>query len=822
MQHRSLAIFLALAAAGLLDVASAPGQEMGTLVGSVSNADTGAPVAAATVRLVELGREATSDENGRYRFDRVPAGHHTLEVEALGRVVASRPVEVAGSGLVVADLALAPRPIRAPAIRVVLDPARIVGSDLAAAAIPGSAHYLGPDDLERQPLLYDDVHKILRQVPGVVVQEEDGYGLRPNIGLRGTGSERSSKITLMEDGVLIAPAPYAAPAAYYFPVAGRMEAVEVRKGSSQIRYGPQTIGGAINLVSSSIPDDFSAAAELAGGADVTGKARLEVGDRYDHFGWLVETYQITTDGFKRVDGGGDTGFEIQDYVVKLAVHTRPDAKTFHELELKLAHYDETSNETYLGLAEADFRRDPFRRYAASQRDVMRADHDQVQLRWTVRPGARAEITAVAYDNGFHRNWYKLDGVNGTGIAAILDDPTSFPDEMAILEGATSQDDALSVRANNRAYESRGIQTAVGLELEGAGRHTLEAGARYHEDLEDRFQHDDGYRMEAGRMVVTSRGAPGSQSNRVSEANAWSLHLTDRIALGDWILTPGIRWETISFTRTDYAGSDPRRLEPTRIRENAVDALIPGIGALYTWTEGLHLFAGIHRGFGPPGPGADEETEPEESVNYEVGIKLRRPWLDAEVIGFYSDYENILGRATLAVGDPTGSGELFNGGAVEVKGLEVGLEVDPAAARGIDLSLPIRLAYTFTAAEFRSSFSSEFEPWGDVEAGDELPYTPEHQLHLDASLERGRWAARLGLQHVSAMRTVAGRGPVPEEEGTSAATIWSAGTEFAVSAWSTVFAGVENLTDEVYVAARRPAGARPGLPRTLLTGIRLRI
>jgi Fe(3+) dicitrate transport protein len=121
--------------------------------------------------------------------------------------------------------------------------------------VPGALHVISPEELERYS--YTDPLRVLRTVSGVNIQEEDGYGLRPNIGMRGSGSERSARITIMEDGILMAPAAYSAPAAYYFPSIARMQSIEVLKGSSQIAFGPQTAGGAINLVTTGFDEQES-------------------------------------------------------------------------------------------------------------------------------------------------------------------------------------------------------------------------------------------------------------------------------------------------------------------------------------------------------------------------------------------------------------------------------------------------------------------------------------------------------------------------------------------------------------------------------------
>ncbi|HZO11794.1 MAG TPA: TonB-dependent receptor plug domain-containing protein, partial [Polyangiaceae bacterium] len=141
--------------------------------------------------------------------------------------------------------------------------------------VAGSAYRVGEEELER--FEDDDVHRTLQRVPGVYVRGEDGYGLRPNIGMRGAISDRSKKITLMEDGVLLGPAPYSAPAAYYFPLSTRMTAVEVYKGPSAIRYGPQTIGGAINFVSRRIPYGHTFGSDVAFGNELYGKGHAYYG-----------------------------------------------------------------------------------------------------------------------------------------------------------------------------------------------------------------------------------------------------------------------------------------------------------------------------------------------------------------------------------------------------------------------------------------------------------------------------------------------------------------------------------------------------------------
>jgi Fe(3+) dicitrate transport protein len=807
-----------------LAVSAAAQEHTATIHGTVTSS-SGQYLIGVNVMVEGLRLGATTDVKGRFVIANVARGRHTLKLSSVGYETHSVSIEVTGAeGMF--DVQLKERLYELP--EIVVERETMTGGSQFVHDVPGSAHYIGPQQLDK--FSYNDVNRVLRNIPGLNIQEEEGFGLRPNIGMRGTGVERTSKITIMEDGILAAPAPYVAPAAYYFPTVGRMQGVEVRKGSSQIKYGPYTTGGAINFISTPVPQTFSARVNLTGGNYGRRVALASVGQSFDYGGFLLETFQNSAAGFKKLDNGGPTGFDSKDYLMKVRVNTPAHARIYQSLTFKVAQSTGDSEETYLGLTQRDFEKTPYRRYAASQMDFIKTSHEQYSVKYNIIPARFMDVSVIAYRNNFSRNWYKLDGVKFADgsepapkfipIASVLDNPAQYANEMAILTGTSSPNaDALSLRNNNRGYYAKGIQSIIGLTFSQEKiKHDVELGFRYHLDQEDRFQWEDRYSMDNGVMKLTQRGTPGSQDNRIGDAKAIATYVQYTMRYNKLLVMPGIRYENMELARTNYGKTDPGRTgADVKRNANNVDLFIPGIGVEYDFTPNVHSFLGVHRGFSPPG--SSEGTRPENSVNYEVGSRFVRKNTNVQVLFFFNDYENLLGSDLAAAGGG-GTGDQFNAGKTRVYGAEVEMSYYWIPAGLSQFGVPVTLAYTFNDGEFGKSFHAINEDWGTVEKGDRLPYLSNHQLTVNAGLDHKAFNVNLSTRYVGAMRTSPGRGAIPDEFRIDGNVVLDFSVNAKVNHYITGFFSINNLTNEAYVVARRPAGLRPGMPRSLLLGIKV--
>ncbi|MBA5650775.1 TonB-dependent receptor [Bacteroides fragilis] len=702
---------------------------------------------------------------------------------------------------------------------IVVSSQQILGSKFKARNRTGSAYYISPEEIRR--LGYTDINRMLKAVPGVNMYEEDGFGLRPNISLRGTKAERSERISIMEDGVLAAPAPYSAPAAYYFPNVARMEAIEVLKGSSQVQYGPFTTGGAINLVSTPIPNSFSGKANISYGSKNTFKSHTSVGSSWKHFGYMVEYLRYQSDGFKKYEDHAAKGFKRNDIIAKIRVKTDHVKGVNHALELKFGYADENSDETYVGLSADDFKKTPFLRYAGSQMDKLKTDHRQWVATYLLTFSNKLKITTNAYYNYFHRNWYKLNDVRAgitskekRSIADVLVDPETNIRYFDILTGKTDREgEALLVRANNRTYRSRGIQTRAEYRFNlNEFFFDLEFGLRYHADEEDRFQWDDSYSMKNKKMVLFMEGIHGTNANRVTSANALAGYLLAKLRYDAWTVTAGLRYEDVNLLKKDYTKEDLARSGKVRIETpNHARVLIPGVGLHYQLMPATSVFFGIHKGFAPPS--AELYQKPESSVNMELGTRVAIGNFRAELIGFYNNYSNMLG-SDLAASGGAGTLEQFNVGEARVKGAEFLVQYQPLP-KNCNVRLPLQVSYTYTDTEIRNSFESH--SWGNVVKGDEIPYIFKHALNMQLGIECKWFYANIGARYNSDMRTSPGQGTIAEREKVPANLIFDASLNVFVNKYLTVRLNAINLTNRVYLTSRHPAGLRAGHPFGIYAG-----
>jgi Fe(3+) dicitrate transport protein len=680
----------------------------------------------------------------------------------------------------------------------------------------GSVHVMTDKQLQR--FKHENPERLLLKVPGVYVRGEDGFGLRPNIGMRGAASDRSKKITLMEDGVLFAPAPYSAPAAYYFPIIARMRNIRVIKGPASVAYGPQTVGGAIDLVTAEIPATLGGMADVSYGMYGASKLHGRIGTSDERFGALIEAVHQGSTGFKTIDGqpDADTGFSRNEVMGKFAFTPDPMAKIRQDFGVKLTYSNEQSNETYLGLTDADFRASPYRRYVASANDTMKWHRVSAVLTHQARFSETFSTTITAYRHDLDRVWGKVNGFTGTDLPSVLRSPTGdnalYYDILRGQQRAPGQPWELLIGPNNRTFVSQGVQAKANWKVNtGPVKHVIEYGLRYHYDEVDRVHSQDAYAVDPSGPRRLAR-VTDYTTNEIAYTHAVALHASDAMEWGPLHVAPGIRAELIRSVLED-------RLAGTK-NGGSNQVLLPGVGGFVDVYKGLGVLLGVHRGFSPSPPG-DATAKPESSVNYEAGARYSGRSIRAEVIGFYNDYSNFTNLCTFSSGC-TGANvdRKFDAGKARILGAEAFLEGTFKISD--KWSVPIHAAYTYTDARFQNDFSSQDPVFGKVKTGDEIPYVPIHQLSATAGIEHRQFALNLAGTYVGDMRELPGQGEPKPAELTDAYFLLDATAKYTPIPWFTVYVSGRNLLNQSYIASRRPFGARPGAPLMISSGVEIKL
>ena len=262
--------------------------------------------------------------------------------------------------------------------------------------LPGAATLITPLQIKQiQPV---SANEVLRKAPGVHAVDEEGLGLRPNIGIRGLDPDRSRYVLVLEDGVPVSLSPYGEPEMYYSPSIDRMQQVEILKGSSSIQYGPRTIAGVVNYRTADPSAKPEGTLQLMGGDNGYFSALLGYGTTIGNTGVQINYLRKQTDDF------GMLRLRLNDLSAKF----RWMISSKEVVGFKLGVYDEFSNANYIGMTQS--------MYLSGQNDITRlAPEDQFHIRrysasltysYILSERFRLEVLGFAYTT--QRNWCRQD------------------------------------------------------------------------------------------------------------------------------------------------------------------------------------------------------------------------------------------------------------------------------------------------------------------------------------------------------------------------------------------------------------------------------
>jgi Fe(3+) dicitrate transport protein len=756
------------------------------------------PNASATLRRTTVGFEssAKTSSDGSFTFESLFPGQYTLTVKADGFSASDSQVQLTEGERKTEVVTLLVGPFTEA---VTVTAVQIAGSAETVKRIPGSVDIIDNETLQASRVF--NFSEALRKVGAINVRDEEGFGLRPNIGIRGLNPTRSTKVLLLEDGIPTTYAPYGDNASYYHPPIERFESFEVLKGSGQILYGPVTVGGIVNYITPAPPAKRSGSVTLVGGNRDYFDGSISYGGTWRGTGALLSYTRKQGEGSRENVRSG-----LNDVNLKLVqALTQKQTLTF-----KGNYYGEDSNVTYSGLREDEYRASP--RQNPFRNDFFYGDRYGGSLAHSYLLRNDAILNTTLYGSSFKRDWWRQSS-NSNQRPNDSADPACGG--MANLNTTCGNEGRL------RQYTHWGVEPRFRFGQRWfMVKSEMDVGFRAHFENQDRQQQN-------GATPTARSGVVVESNERINEA--YSTFVQNRFFLGNLTITPGVRLERVSYERINRLANGGLGVTG----RTDLTQWIPGLGVAYNFGSKTTVFAGVHRGFAPPrtediisNTGGVVQLDPELSWNYEAGMRsLVHPGVRLETTYFRMDYENQIVPASLAGGV---GAALTNGGATLHEGIEVTSRVDTGTLLQSPHNVYFRVAYSYIpTVEFRGTRFSNVRGFAGVSVtGNRLPYAPENLLNatLGYSHPRGFNAmlecVSVGRQFGDDLNTVqpspdGQRGLIP------GFTAWNATVNYQIESWRTnFFVTVKNLSDRLYVVDRS-RGILPSSPRLLQAGLTFR-
>ncbi|MEG7388335.1 TonB-dependent receptor plug domain-containing protein, partial [Pseudomonas aeruginosa] len=461
--------------------------------------------------LNHLGRQAGvliafSPEQTAARRSQALDGEYTLE-EALAALLAGSGLEARARGD--GAYTLEALPVEDPAN---LQALTVVGDWLADASAADVFEHPGARDVVRREQFQAQgaasTREVLERIPGVSAPLNNGTGshdLALNFGIRGLNPRLASRSTVLMDGIPVPFAPYGQPQLSLAPVSiGNMDAVDVVRGGGAVRYGPQNVGGIVNFVTRAIPEDF--ATKLDVHSELSPSSSQD-GLKTTHNVLIGGTGANGLGGALLYSGtrGGDWREHSDTRIDDLILKGRFQPSDEHTFSAMTQYYDGEADMPG-GLSAAAYRDDPYQ--STRPYDKFWGRRTLASASYEYTPNASQKLNVTGFFTKTLRSGYLDQGRNLT--------------------------------LSPREYWVRGLETrfSQGFEL-GESRHEVGIGHRYVNEA----SHELRYWTRADSGQLPSTGSRNDRDTRGStEANAF--YIDDRIDIGNWTITPGIRYEKI--------------------------------------------------------------------------------------------------------------------------------------------------------------------------------------------------------------------------------------------------------------------------------------